>query len=103
MKRILIVFLFVLTLSGCATYFEDVKIGKSISQFYVGMPYSEVVRIVGREPTPARDTILQGSDSEGQWMTWVVGQSKLLMSNSNFTQTYHLKFRNGKLTEWWSG
>ncbi|MFA5350206.1 MAG: hypothetical protein WC357_02610 [Candidatus Omnitrophota bacterium] len=103
MNRVFLIVPLVIILSGCATYFEDVKIGKNISQFYVGMSYEEVVKIIGREPNPARDTILQGTDSEGQWMTWVVGQSKLLMSNSNLTQTYHFKFRNGKLTEWWGG
>jgi len=103
MRRFVLIFVFCLLLSGCATYFEDVRIGRNVSQFYVGMPYSEVVRIVGREPNQARDTILQGTDSGGQWMTWVVGQSKMLHSNSNLTQTYHLKFRNGTLTEWWSG
>jgi hypothetical protein len=102
MKNLILVFVAILISSGCATCFEDLHIRQQEASLYTGMSYYEVVKIVGREPNPARDTILQGTDSEGQWMTWVVGQSKLLRSNSNFTQTYHLKFRNRKLTEWWS-
>jgi hypothetical protein len=102
MKKVLLVVLSVFVLSGCSTYFTDLHIRKQEAFLYVGMSYYDVVSIVGREPNPARDTILQGTDSGGQWMTWVVGRSNMLRANSNFCQTYHLKFRNGKLTEWWS-
>ena len=103
MKKTVLLVLLTVILSGCATYFTDLRIRKQEANLYTGMPYSEVIQIVGREPNPVYDTVLQGTDSEGQWMTWVVGRSSFARSNSNFCQTYHLKFRNSKLTEWWSG
>lgn len=102
MKRLALVLIFALTLTGCATYFTDVKIRKQESMLYVGMPYSEVVKIVGREPNTGYDTIRRGVDKEGEWLTWVVGQSSVFRSDSNLTTTYTFKFRNNRLAEWWS-
>jgi len=102
MKKLIFILISIFILTGCATYFTDVKIRQQESKLYVGMPYESVVRIVGREPNTAYDTIKQGTDSEGKWFIWVVGASSVFYSDSNAISTYTFKFRNGKLVEWWN-
>lgn len=99
MKKLFCLLLLAVVLNGCATMFEDVKIYQAEQQglLKVGMPYNEVVKLVGREPNTLSDYCRKENRSDGEYFTWIVNGGSM---GTNFARTYKFEFKEWRLSSW---
>ncbi len=98
----LITVLFVLSASlaiGCSGMFPDQSLAKAETEgrLTIGMPMSEVVQIVGRQPSTFSDVYTTSRTASGTRTVWIPGGRG---TNSNLMHTYRLVFdEHGTLAE----
>jgi len=99
MKMKFILLLLCVSLSGCATMFEDVRIAQAERQekFYIGMTINEVIQIIGRQPNSISDGWRTENTSDGVHKVWIVNGGGM---GGNFIRTYTFRFKDEKLASW---
>jgi len=98
--RVILLIILCFELCGCAMV-EGNRMTQADNQkkFYVGMPISEVIHIVGREPNSFNDVYKTENTSDGVYKTWVVNGAGA-DSPVPVCRIYNFKFKDDKLISW---
>jgi hypothetical protein len=99
MRKLLLV-LVVLLISGCAMVQADrIKTADEQGKFYAGMPFNEVVNIVGHQPGAAADIYKVTNENGAVYKEWQVG-GKSYTGFGELYRYYEFKFKDDKLVSW---
>ncbi len=88
-------------LSGCATITADrMTTADNQGQFKEGMSFSEVVAIVGRQPSGFSDIFTTENSGGSVYKEWAVNARSDVVGAPNFMRYYVFRFKDDKLVSW---
>ncbi len=101
MKKILMVLLACVVLSGCATVTADkMTAADTQGKLHAGMDFNEVAAIVGRQPSGFSDILTVENSNGSVNKEWAVNGRSDVACAPNFMRYYVFKFKDDKLVSW---